>query len=99
MYVARMRTQSDKERVISTYKSIFGENCQPYLGVPEVHLSSTMLQIGHSFLTSPPGGSNMQSQSRHLKVLHHNLPGLELLAKSIQMGWMTILVSVGIKSQ
>lgn len=93
MYSARMRTKQDKDRVFLTYKEVFGQNSTPYTGYPELHQSPNMLQIGHSFLTCPAGVANLPSEATHLKVLHHTMESLELLAKCIQMGWMTILVS------
>ena len=58
----------------------------------EVKVSSTVMQVGHSFLERRGNSNNNLIGSERLLLLHQNLAPLEGLTKCVQMNWMAILV-------
>ncbi|XP_074846986.1 midasin isoform X2 [Carettochelys insculpta] len=89
VYGERMRTKDDKEKVISIFKEIFGQNSNPYRGTRQFHITPYNVQIGYSVL---PRGNYIPLPCRHLSLLHHSLQSLEPIMKCVHMGWMVILV-------
>ncbi|XP_062980947.1 midasin [Elgaria multicarinata webbii] len=89
IYWERMRTKADKEKVVSLFKDIFGENANPYMGTRQFHITPYDIQVGFSILSRanyvPPPG-------RNLSLLHHSLQPLESIMKCVHMSWMVILV-------
>ncbi len=57
----------------------------------EFHVTSGMLQVGHSFLRRKD--TVTEEGVKSLSLLHHCRPALESLIKCVQMNWMAILVS------
>ncbi|XP_042318311.1 midasin isoform X2 [Sceloporus undulatus] len=89
IYGERMRTKADKEKVVSVFKDIFGQNANPYIGTRQFHITPYNVQVGFSVLSRanyvPPPG-------RKLSLLHHSLQPLESIMKCVHMSWMVILV-------
>uniref|UniRef100_A0A452IL40 Midasin n=1 Tax=Gopherus agassizii TaxID=38772 RepID=A0A452IL40_9SAUR len=89
VYGERMRTREDKEKVISIFKDIFGQNSNPYRGSRQFLITPYNVQIGYSVLAR---GSYIPPPCRRLSLLHHSLQSLESIMKCVHMGWMIILV-------
>ncbi|XP_034264874.1 midasin [Pantherophis guttatus] len=89
IYGERMRTKTDRETVVSLFKDIFGQNCNPYTGSRQFYITPYDIQVGYSVLSRanyvPPPG-------RNLSLLHHSLQPLEAIMKCVHMSWMVILV-------
>ncbi|KAG8444766.1 hypothetical protein GDO86_009802 [Hymenochirus boettgeri] len=90
IYGERMRTKKDREKVISIYKEVFGDDLTPYMGTREFHITPQNVQVGYSLLTR--NCDSPSSLNEHLSLLHHSLQYLEPVMKCVQMGWMVILV-------
>ena len=58
----------------------------------EVKISSTVMQVGHSFLERRENSNSNSIGNERLLLLHQNLAPLEALMKCVQMNWMAILV-------
>uniref|UniRef100_A0A8C0ZFS4 Midasin n=1 Tax=Cyanistes caeruleus TaxID=156563 RepID=A0A8C0ZFS4_CYACU len=89
VYGERMRTREDKEKVISVYRDIFGQEANVYTGTREFHINPYNVQIGYSVLSR---GSYIPHSGRTLSLLHHSLQSLESIMKCVHMSWMVILV-------
>uniref|UniRef100_A0A8C8S1Z5 Midasin n=1 Tax=Pelusios castaneus TaxID=367368 RepID=A0A8C8S1Z5_9SAUR len=89
VYGERMRTREDKEKVISIFKDIFGQNSSPYRGTRQFHITPCNVQIGYSVLSR---GNYIPPPCRRLSLLHRSLQSLESIMKCVHMGWMVILV-------
>uniref|UniRef100_K7FQC1 Midasin n=1 Tax=Pelodiscus sinensis TaxID=13735 RepID=K7FQC1_PELSI len=89
VYGERMRTKEDKEKVISIFKDVFGQNSNPYTGTRQFHITPYNVQIGYSVLAR---GNYVPLSGRRLSLLHHSLQPLESIMKCVHMGWMVILV-------
>lgn len=95
IYVDRMRTRSDKDKVMELYDALSAQ-ASPELSL-SCQITSETLQIGHSFLLRESASDFSRNGSSgctqgHL-VLHRTLRPMESLMKCIQMNWMAILVS------
>ncbi|KAM9562699.1 midasin isoform 4-T5 [Guaruba guarouba] len=89
VYGERMRTREDKEMVISTFRDIFGQEADVYMGTREFHITPYNVQIGYSVLSR---GNYIPRPGRNLSLLHHSLQSLEFIMKCVHMSWMVILV-------
>uniref|UniRef100_A0A8C6J801 Midasin n=1 Tax=Melopsittacus undulatus TaxID=13146 RepID=A0A8C6J801_MELUD len=89
VYGERMRTREDKEKVISTFRDIFGQEADVYTGTREFHITPYNVQIGYSVLSR---GNYTPRPGRNLSLLHHSLQSLEFIMKCVHMSWMVILV-------
>ncbi|XP_014736917.1 PREDICTED: midasin-like, partial [Sturnus vulgaris] len=89
VYGERMRTREDKEKVISVYRGIFGQEADVYTGTREFHINPYNVQIGYSVLSR---GNYIPHSGRTLSLLHHSLQSLESIMKCVHMSWMVILV-------
>ncbi|XP_060128572.1 midasin isoform X2 [Zootoca vivipara] len=89
IYGERMRTNTDKEKVVCLFRDIFGQDAEPYMGSRQFHITPYDVQVGFSILSranyAPPPG-------RNLSLLHHSLQPLESIMKCVHMSWMVILV-------
>ncbi|KAE8602908.1 hypothetical protein XENTR_v10014171 [Xenopus tropicalis] len=90
IYGERMRTKPDREKIISVYKEVYGQDLTPYLGTRYFYITPQNVQLGYSVL--PRSCDSPLSFSGHLSLLHHSLQSLEPVMKCVQMGWMVILV-------
>ncbi|NWZ60294.1 MDN1 protein, partial [Haliaeetus albicilla] len=89
VYGERMRTREDKEKVISVFRDIFGQEADVYTGTREFHITPYNVQIGYSVLSR---GNYVPRPGRNLSLLHHSLQSLESIMKCVHMSWMVILV-------
>ncbi|KFP45021.1 Midasin, partial [Chlamydotis macqueenii] len=89
VYGERMRTRDDKEKVISVFRDIFGQEADVYTGTREFHITPYNIQIGYSVLSR---GNYIPHPGRSLSLLHHSLQSLESIMKCVHMSWMVILV-------
>uniref|UniRef100_A0A8C0BET6 Midasin n=1 Tax=Buteo japonicus TaxID=224669 RepID=A0A8C0BET6_9AVES len=89
VYGERMRTREDKEKVISIFRDIFGQEADVYTGTREFHITPYNVQIGYSVLSR---GNYIPRPGRNLSLLHHSLQSLESIMKCVHMSWMVILV-------
>ncbi|XP_019393298.1 PREDICTED: midasin isoform X2 [Crocodylus porosus] len=89
VYGERVRTNEDKEKVISIFKEIFGHDSSPYVGTRQFHITPYNVQIGYSVLSR---GNSVPHPGRNLSLLHHSLQSLESIMKCVHMSWMVILV-------
>uniref|UniRef100_A0A8C3JUM0 Midasin n=1 Tax=Calidris pygmaea TaxID=425635 RepID=A0A8C3JUM0_9CHAR len=89
VYGERMRTREDKEKVISVFRDIFGQEAGVYTGTREFHITPYNVQIGYSVLSR---GNYIPRPGRSLSLLHHSLQSLESIMKCVHMSWMVILV-------
>ncbi|KAM6280529.1 midasin isoform 1-T1 [Porphyrio hochstetteri] len=89
VYGERMRTKEDKEKVISVFRDIFGQEAALYMGTREFHITPYNVQIGYSVLSR---GNYIPYPGRNLSLLHHSLQSLESIMKCVHMSWMVILV-------
>ncbi|NXB28427.1 MDN1 protein, partial [Eulacestoma nigropectus] len=89
VYGERMRTREDKEKVISVFRDIFGQEANVYIGTREFHINPYNVQIGYSVLSR---GNYIPHSGRTLALLHHSLQSLESIMKCVHMSWMVILV-------
>ncbi|XP_008936093.1 PREDICTED: midasin, partial [Merops nubicus] len=89
VYGERMRTKEDKDKVISVFRDIFGQEADVYTGTREFHITPYNVQIGYSVLSR---GNYIPHPGRSLSLLHHSLQSLEPIMKCVHMNWMVILV-------
>ncbi|NXN90988.1 MDN1 protein, partial [Rhinopomastus cyanomelas] len=89
VYGERMRTREDKEKVVSVFRDIFGQEADVYVGTREFHITPYNVQIGYSVLSR---GNYIPRPGRNLSLLHHSLHSLESIMKCVHMSWMVILV-------
>ncbi|KFU91782.1 Midasin, partial [Chaetura pelagica] len=89
VYGERMRTREDKEKVISVFRDIFGQEAAVYTGTRVFHITPYNVQIGYSVLSR---GNYIPRPGRSLSLLHHSLQSLEPIMKCVHMSWMVILV-------
>ncbi|XP_025949160.1 midasin [Dromaius novaehollandiae] len=89
VYGERMRTKDDKEKVVSTFRDIFGQEADVYIGTRVFHITPYNVQIGYSVLSR---GNYIPRPGRNLSLLHHSLQSLESIMKCVHMSWMVILV-------
>ncbi|XP_074752140.1 midasin isoform X1 [Athene noctua] len=89
VYGERMRTREDKEKVISVFRDVFGQEAGVYIGTREFHITPYNIQIGYSVLSR---GNYIPRPGRNLSLLHHSLQSLESIMKCVHMNWMVILV-------
>ncbi|XP_063299642.1 midasin [Pelobates fuscus] len=90
VYGERMRTKEDRQKIISIYKEVFGQECKPYMGTRQFHIMPQTLQIGYSVLERSIDFNT--AWVRDLRLLHCSLQSLEPIMKCVQMDQMVILV-------
>lgn len=94
IYLQRMRTHEDREKVIELYQRIFEtEYARP--SYPPYTVSADYLRVGHSCLprlrqkTTAVNDDLLEQQESH--ILHTFLAPLEALMKCVELGWMAIV--------
>ncbi|KAM9782721.1 LOW QUALITY PROTEIN: midasin [Neosynchiropus ocellatus] len=90
VYEDRMRTETDRAKVLTVFRKVFGEDFEPYLGSRQFHITPLNLQVGFSVLQRS-GGAPV-ALDPPLSITHQSLRPLESIIKCVEMGWMTILV-------
>lgn len=94
LYVNRMRTIEDKERMIKTYNEIFHPEYPRSDSAPQFTTSEREINIGDLFIqrSIEKTFKNHRSAETNLLVLRHQLPSLKAISQCIKMNWLTILV-------
>lgn len=89
VYIQRMRTASDREKVVDLYEEVFG--VRPFLNpYPRIHLSPQYLVVGNACIKRNHLQSKVsKSELKILPVLRHSL---ESVAVCVQHKWLCILV-------
>ncbi|XP_053314521.1 midasin [Spea bombifrons] len=90
VYGWRMRSREDREKIVSVFREVFGQECNPYTGTRQLHITPHNVQVGYSMLARNTDFDS--NPARHLSLLHCSLQSLEPVMKCVQMGWMVILV-------
>lgn len=90
VYVQRMRTESDRRKVLQLYEQIFKRkpHINPY---PRVHLSSGYLIVGNTSIRRNCVQSSKLPSST-LKILPEICQSLEATAQCVENKWMCILI-------
>ncbi|CAK1552224.1 unnamed protein product [Leptosia nina] len=94
LYVNRMRTEADKEKMIEAYNEVF----LPYYPRSDEHpmftIDSKDVIIGDVALPVNKERlyKNRRANDTNLLVLRSQLPILKALAQNVRMNWLTILV-------
>ncbi|XP_032235337.2 midasin-like isoform X2 [Nematostella vectensis] len=91
IYSDRMRTASDKVKVLELFREIFSD-FQYSPQNPMLHVTASHIQVGHSFLPRSPCIRPTLVTSHPLQMLHHHLPYMESLMKCLEMNWMAVLI-------
>lgn len=94
LYVNRMRTTDDKEKMIRTYDEIF---CPEYPRSninPQFNINDNDIFIGDVVLERQTERlfKNRRALESNLLVLRNQLPTLKSLAQSVKMNWLSILI-------
>lgn len=92
MYVARMRTQEDRNAVAQLFEETFNRKMQIETN-PSYRFESDAIEIGstHFSIESRHSSSEIISPgSNSLRVLHSSLKPMEVALKCIELGYMTI---------
>ncbi|XP_022815663.1 midasin isoform X2 [Spodoptera litura] len=94
LYVNRMRTQEDKEKMIEAYDKIFLPDYPRSDPTPQFYVSLPSVVFGDVVLNRKDQKEfkNRRSFDTNLLVLRSQLPTLKAVAQSIKMNWLTILV-------
>jgi len=99
VYGRRMRTKEDAEKVLALYSQTCSELGSPVAldsllrcGQTGVALMEKELVLGNAVLARV-GERGRETNETPLLVLQKQLPALESLALTLEMGWMPILVS------
>ncbi|CAG4947470.1 unnamed protein product [Colias eurytheme] len=94
LYVNRMRTEEDKEKMITTYNEIFypaypRSDERPMFNIDgkNIIIGDVIFQINNERLYK-----NRRSIDTNLLVLRDQLPILKALAQNVKMNWLSILV-------
>ncbi|KAG9286447.1 hypothetical protein G9A89_014613, partial [Geosiphon pyriformis] len=89
IYLQRMRTEEDREHLISLFSEIFEEKYDP-IRFPWYHIDPNYLQIGHSLLQRQISRP-IRDDENQLHLLQTDLRPLEAIMKCVEMNWMVIL--------
>lgn len=94
LYVNRMRTEEDKQKMIETYDKIFLPDYPRSDSNPQFHMTHTHVILGDVKLARNENKEfkNRRAAETNLLVIRNQLPILKALAQSIKMNWLTILV-------
>lgn len=94
LYVNRMRSEDDKEKMTKTYDEVFHPDYPRSDSRPQFDINDQTIIIGDVFLNKniEKGFKNRRAIETNLLVLRNQMPILKALAQSIKMNWLTILV-------
>lgn len=94
LYINRMRTLEDKQKMTEVYDSIFGPEYPRSDDTPQFYMNSKEIIIGDVVIDR-----NEEKCFKYRRALHTNmlilrsqLPTLKSLAQSVKMNWLTILI-------
>lgn len=94
LYVNRMRTAEDKEKMIKTYNEIFCPEYPRSDTTPQFNINDKEIIIGDVVLDRKTERlfKNRRTLETNLLVLRNQLPTLKSLAQSVKMNWLSIVV-------
>ncbi|XP_066999962.2 midasin [Anabrus simplex] len=103
VYVDRMRTLQDKEKVKEIYCEEFGEDYPLCCDTPRVHVARDMVFVGDVALPRNVADKEIDEPKsvpppcvcppeQQLLLLRKQFPTLQSLAKCVNMNWLSILV-------
>lgn len=94
LYVNRMRTAEDKEKMIQTYNEVFYPYYHRSDDTPQFLINEKEIMIGDVLLKRNNEKEFKKSRSldTNLVMLKNQLPVLKALAQSVKMNWLSILV-------
>lgn len=94
LYVHRMRTAEDKEKMIRTYDEIFCPEYPRSDTTPQFNINDKEIVIGDVVLERKTERlfKNRRALDSNLLVLRNQLPTLKSLAQSVKMNWLSIVV-------
>ncbi|KAF7722956.1 AAA ATPase midasin [Apophysomyces ossiformis] len=90
IYMQRMRTKEDRQRVVELYEKVFG---LPYdrPQYPSYEISADYVKVGHSRLSREKDSDGFDMFEHEDHVLQSFLPPLEALMKCVEASWMAII--------
>ncbi|GBP23274.1 Midasin [Eumeta japonica] len=94
LYIHRMRTMEDKQKMITTYDEIF---CPEYLrsdSIPQFLINDDCITFGDVQLNrnKDKKAKNRRSFESRMILMRHQQPVLRSVAQCIEMNWLSILV-------
>ncbi|KAJ0174061.1 hypothetical protein K1T71_010207 [Dendrolimus kikuchii] len=94
LYVNRMRTAEDKERMIHAYNELFYPDYPRSDDTPQFLINDKEIIIGDVILhrNNENGFKKCRSIGSNLVLLRNQLPILKALGQSVKMSWLSILV-------
>lgn len=94
LYINRMRTEEDKERMATTYDQIFLPEYPRSDSNPQIVIDDENIIIGDVVLQRNKElmFKNRRALETNLLVLRNQLPALKALTQNIKMNWLSILV-------
>ncbi|GLH08476.1 Dynein heavy chain, cytoplasmic [Gryllus bimaculatus] len=96
IYVDRMRTFEDKEKVKEIYREEFGSEYPLSCDVPNVHVTQEAVYLGDEILPriypDVLSAPCPVSPEKSLLLLRQQYPALRSLARCVNMNWMSIIV-------
>lgn len=94
LYVKRMRTAEDKEKMIRTYDEIFCPEYPRSDTTPQFNINDKEIVIGDVDLERKTERlfKNRRLLETNLLVLRNQMPTLKSLAQSVKMNWLSIVV-------
>ncbi|CAG8521267.1 1922_t:CDS:2, partial [Scutellospora calospora] len=89
IYLQRMRTERDRDCIVTAFHEIFDQNYQRPK-YPYYHIDPKFIQVGHSLLERRDSYVS-HSSINMLHILQSQLRPLQSLMKCVEMNWMVIL--------
>ncbi|XP_023948089.2 midasin [Bicyclus anynana] len=94
LYINRMRSEEDKERMAKLYDDIFLPKFPRSDSNPQIAINDESISIGDVTL---PRSKELMFKSRrsietNLMILRNQLPALKALAQNVKMNWLSIIV-------
>lgn len=91
LYINRMRTAFDKERVKSIYQDFFCPQYPLSNEHPAFHITEDRIHVGNVTIARDSSGV-YKTTNQDLLILRNQLPVLKSLIQCINMNWLAILV-------
>ncbi|KAI5634933.1 AAA domain (dynein-related subfamily) domain-containing protein [Phthorimaea operculella] len=94
LYINRMRTEEDKEKMAKTYDEIFCPEYPRSDVTPQFDINYKEIVIGDVVMerNMEKTFKNRRAIKSNLLVLRNQLPTLKALAQNVKMNWLSILV-------
>ncbi len=89
LYIHRMRTEDDRKCISKIYEDVFGEVFQP---AHSSLYSLTFEELRIGFATLPRQPTGLATYSLDSSMKYRLLPYLHSICKTLEMGWMPIIV-------